>query len=190
MDNPQEKLTMANARRLISKAMVLKLCMKPTFVHTSHLNLRGALTLALKERHWLQYAGQGPYAFSSPCWTCGGDLSGPPNWKCNFDRYGQYVQLGHSNNAVTASTTVDLLGGTRFQLTYSLSFFGSRPPNMWLATIGSIDNSFPPILVDSYVDVPWQRGASNVRYSLEQGFTVPAGTRAVTLTFTARLVRP
>jgi hypothetical protein len=118
---------------------------------------------------------------SPPCWTCRG---------AGCALVGAGVSMGLSNSTGTASTTVSLVGGSNFKLLYKLQSYTSGgpggPPNLWLATIGSTDNSFPSILVDQIVDYPSDLPVSQ----REVAFTVPAGTRAVTLTFTGRNVRP
>jgi hypothetical protein len=85
---------------------------------------------------------------------------------------------------MTASTKVSLSGGNMFKLSYRLAQ-NTQLPNYFTVYIGSIDNSFLPMLLNYYIN-----STLSGFYPLEQTFSVPTGTRTVTLTFTASNVRP
>jgi hypothetical protein len=116
----------------------------------------------------------GTYLLSTPCWTCQG------RW-CQLR--GADARLGNVGTASNITTRVSVQGGGSYKLAYTVTHdFGT--PNAWRVVVGSVDGSFSSSVLESLTDAP----AIPSRYT-EQPFNVPAGTTAITLTFSGRQVR-
>ncbi len=114
--------------------------------------------------------------FSTPCWTCQGDL-------CLIRE--TYARLGPVGTTSDLTTRVTVQGGGAYRLVYTLTHDdGQQKPNAWRVVIGSIDGSFSSIQLESLTDAP----AFPAR-STQRPFNVPARTTAITLTFSGRQVR-
>ncbi len=127
-------------------------------------------------------AGQGPYLFSAPCWTCEGGL-------CVLGDTFASVK-----DSVNLTTRVSVQGGGPHTLAYRLMYEcsaasgpGCNVPswrNTWQATVGSVDGSFGPSVLESLTNVTELRGIPR-----QLPFNVPSGTRAITITFSGVQVR-
>lgn len=127
----------------------------------------------------LQFStGQGRYTLSPPCWLCRGD------W-CNLA--GDFAVFQTPVTApniplipLNISATVSVPGGGSYTLAYKLQLGGSpTPPNLFQATIASVDGSFPLIVLESIVDISVGFDPTN----RELGFNLPDGTSVIRLTF-------
>lgn len=109
----------------------------------------------------------------SSCWSCYGDL-------CYL--LGSFAGFGAIGTTSNATALVSVPSGGQYKLLYTLQN-GAGPPNSWQARIGSIDNSFSTIILESLTDAP------DFYYTeRELPFSLPDGTAAISLTFEARQV--
>jgi hypothetical protein len=129
--------------------------------------------IALLKQCFLLRAGQGPYSFSAPCWTCEGAY-------CEIRA--DDARIGNIGTTSNLTTRVNVQGGGPYRLAYTLTH-GDSEPNAWRVVVGSVDGSFSPAVLESLTNAP----GFPARYT-ELPFTVPEGTTAITLMFSGRQV--
>lgn len=111
---------------------------------------------------------------SSTCWTCR---------TAGCDLYGDSMRLGPIRTKTSVTANVTVAGKTKYRLAYGLRN-GGDGPNYFSSIIGSIDKSFPSFVLENLTD-----SSAFAWISRELGFSVPPGTRVITVTFEARHVR-
>jgi hypothetical protein len=109
---------------------------------------------------------------SEPCWTCQGDY-------CYL--YGTEAWLGDVDYPSNLMTRVSVQGGGPYRLAYTLTHDDTQP-NTWRVAIGSVDGSFGSTVLESLTNA----AAISARYT-ELPFNVPAGTTAITVTFSGQV---
>jgi hypothetical protein len=128
-------------------------------------------------------AGQGPYRYSTSCWTCQGSV-------CNIDSNTYALISPDSGNAPTNLTTVVTIPGRgTYRLEYWLMSGGSPDywgsSNSWRAIIESVDRSFSPIVVETLTNIPFLDPTYRA-----MSFQIPTQTPAALIKFEVRQVRP
>ncbi len=119
-------------------------------------------------------AGKGSFQLSEPCWTCvGSDYPG-----CFYSGTA-YLFTRWSGGISNLTARVRVPGGGPYRLSYALANRGDKL-NSWQTIIGSINGSFAPMVLESRSDLrPFLRAVR------ELFFTVPSGTKVITVTFLA-----